>query len=226
MKQTKNLCQLFLLMIIMLAWSCSKSSTSKSVEVFSYNDTVQTLPSPKSKHELPSELAYGKIIPPVFPDSMKIERNLLSQVASYNSAMLHGDIATCKKYLYPDAFEYCKKFYPGFPDEDVINEFFKGTSGDMQEALLKWQEMGVDFNIVVSNLERKIISGDDIIIVFNVSSNQCSESVYIHSTEADKTIGISQNGGTNWWFMSNHDDLPTILAMHYGQDVINAVMDY
>lgn len=205
--------------------SCGNLSNSK-LEVIIYNDTIQIEPSPKSKHDLPQGLAYGKIIPPVFPDSMKAERNLLSQVASYNSALLHGDVNTCKKYLYPDAFKYCRKYYPGFPDEEVMNEFFKDTSGDLQNALIKWQEMGVDLNIVVSNLERKIICGNDIIIVFNVLSNQCSDNVYIHTTDEDKTIGISQNGGKNFWFMNNHDDLPTILAMHYPQEVINAVMGY
>lgn len=225
MVKLRYLATFVMMAFIILLYSCS-TSTSNKVEVIEYNDSIQIVPSPKSKHDLPPQLAYGKIIPPTFPDSMKVERNMLSQVASYNSALLHGDINTCRKYLYPDAFKYCREFYPGFPDDEVINEFFKDTTGGLQEALVKWQDMGVEFNIVVSNLERKVIYGDDIIIVFNVTSNQCSDSIYIHSTAEDKTIAISQNGGKNWWFMSNHDDLPTILAMHYNQDVINAVMDY
>lgn len=217
----------YILAAILFVTICScGNNTSDKLEVITYNDTMQIIPSPKSKMELPEGLAYGKIISPTFPDSMKVECNMLSQVASYNSALLHGDINTCKKYLYPDAFEYCKKFYPGFTDEEVMDDFFKITSEDFKEVLEKWQEMGVDVNFVVTNLERKIIFNNDIIIVFNISSNQCSDNVFIHSTDKDKAIGISQNGGTNWWFMSNHDDLPTILSMHYNQEIVNAVMDY
>ena len=176
--------------------------------------------------ELPKGLKYGKVLCPEFPDSMKIENNLLRQVASYNSALLHGDVKTCGSYLYPDAFEYCKKYYPNFPDKEVMKEFFKDMSGNLQETLKNWKKNGVNFQIIVYNLEKKITYDSDVIIVFNVTSNMCSDNVYIHSVEMDKTIGISQNGGTNFWVMNNHEDLPSILSMHYPQEVVNAVMGY
>lgn len=176
--------------------------------------------------ELPEGMEYGKIIPPEFPDSMKAERNLLVQVAAYNSALLHGDVQSCAKYLYPDAFEYCRKYYPDFPDEEVMKEFFKDASGELKDMVAAWQRHGIDIQIVVCDFLRKVTYKDDIIIVFNVSTNFYSEEVYTHSTQIDKTIGISQNGGKNWWFMDDHEDLPTILSMHYNQDVVNAVMGY
>lgn len=214
------------LLVSLALFSCTQNTNHNEIEVIEYTDTPTVIASPKSKMKLPEGLKYGKIITQVFPDSMKIENNLLSQVATYNSALLHGDVNTCGKYLYPDAFEYCRKYYPNFPDEDVMKEFFKDMSGDMQEALKTWERNGVDFKIIVYNLEKKILYNNDVIIVFNVTSNMCSEDVYIHSTDLDKTIGISQNGGKNFWFMNNHEDLPTILSMHYPQNVINAVMGY
>jgi hypothetical protein len=39
-------------------------------------------------------------------------------------------------------------------------------------------------------------------------------------------IGISQNGGVNWWFIAENEDTPTILKMRYTQDVVNKVMGY
>ena len=216
--------------MIMIIQSCSYSGSSNSdssnVTTVVYTDSINLDKSPKGKKTLPEGLAYGKIIPPSFPDSMKVENNLLSQVATYNSALMHGDVNTCSSFLYPDAFEYCRKYYPDFPDEEVIKEFFKDISGGLQEALKTWTKMGVEPQIVVTNIERKIVYKDDIIVVFNVSLNMCSDDVFIHSTDLDKTIGISHNKGKNWWFMNNHEDLPTILKKRYNQDVVNEVMGY
>ncbi len=142
-------------LIVCLAFiSCSQNKNNSEFEVTEYTDVPTIIDSPKSKLDLPDGLKYGKIVTPIFPDSMKIENNLLRQVAAYNSALLHGDVNTCGKYLYPVAFEYCKKYYPNFPDEEVMKEFFKDMSGDMQEALKTWEQNGVDFKIIVYNLSR------------------------------------------------------------------------
>lgn len=223
-----NLVESFLrfLFLSLIFMSCSQTIGSNELEIIQYDCTPMIEQSPYSKRELPKDLEYGKVLQPVFPDSMKIEQNLFRQMDTYNSAMLHGDVNTCGKYLYPDAFDYCRKFYPDFSDEEVMREFFKDISGEMVNALHICAKNGIDFQIVVYNLERKIKYKGDVIIVFNVTSNICSEDVFSYSTKLDKTIGISQNGGTNFWFMNNHEDLPTILGIRYPQTVVNAVMDY
>lgn len=221
---SKNIMLMIPIVVALSLVACKQETKGLRVEEYSAVPTI--VESPISKKELPSNLQYGKILSPVFPDSMRAESNLLRQVASYNSALLHGDINTCSKYLYPDAFKYCKRFYPDYPDEEIIKDFFKSESEDLKESLSKWAKQGIDVQIIVSNFERKIEFQDDIIITFNVTTNLCSDEVYIHFAESEKTIGISHNNGTNWWFMNNHDDLPAILAMHYPQEVINAVMNY
>lgn len=195
------------------------------VIVFYYDKPIEIVPSPKHKLELPKELRYGKIVAPIFPDSCVAENNMMRQVRTYNSALLHGDTRTCGKFLYPDAFTYCRRYYPGFSDEKVM-ELFCALSEDARRALKVWSENGINVEMIVANLERKVIVGDDVIIVFNMTSNQCSEDVFIHYPDMDKTIGISRSKGRNWWFMAEHDDLPTILSMHYQDEVVNAVMGY
>ena len=97
----------------------------------------------------------------------------------------------------------------------------------MQSICRRCAEEGIDLYIVVPNLIRKVESGDnDIIIVFNTISNVCSENVYTHFKEMSHDIGISQNGGINWWFLTENEDTPTILKMHYSQEVVNKVMGY
>lgn len=219
---------IYLLFIVGVFYSCSVS-TKNTPSVFVYHDSIRVSPSPKEPIELINTqpmLAFGKIEQIVFTDSMKAERNLISQISAYNSAILHGDINTCASYLYPDAVKYMRHYYSGFNDDEILAEMFKEISGDMQKAFRKLEENGVCLNIVVPNFVRRVEVDSDIIIVFNTTSNICSETVFTHFKEMNHQIGISQNGGVNWWFIAENEDTPTILKMRYTQDVVNKVMGY
>lgn len=210
-------------------YSCSTSTTNQSIIVTQYADTMCISPSPNEPLPLLEKqpyLAFGRIEPATFPDSLKVEQNLISQIAAYNSALLHGDVLTCRSYIYPDAIKYCKKYYKGLSDDEVIQQLMKDVSGDLQEMITVCENNGIEVSIVNPNLLRKIQFGNDIIIVFNTTTNFCSEYVYTYSKEMSHDIGVSQNGGVNWWFFTENEDTPTILKMHYSQEIVNKVMGY
>ena len=214
---------------LIISISCTNhNSSSISIEPieFLYNDSPNIIDSPTGNQELRYGLKYGKIIPPSFPDSMKMEKNLLTQIAAYNSALIHGDFNTCSKYLYPAAFEYYKRYYPNFPDDEIIEKIFAANAKELQEIFKSWKSKNIEYQLVVYNFEKKITYGDNIIIIFNITSNISSEKVFLHLEDLDKTIGISHNNGVNWWFMNNHEDLPTILGKNYPSEVVNAIMGY
>lgn len=212
--------------IVCLLFSCANK---EKVLVKNYSDDFKIIDSPNKPLQLLEQqpyLSFGKIEQPFFPDSMKVEQNLISQITAYNSAMLHGDIKTCMGYFYPDALNYCKKYYAGLSDIEVFEEMMKDMSDQLQEMITVCEARGIEVSIVVPNLVRKVQYGNDVIIVYNTTTNFCSEYVYTYNKEMGHDIGVSKNGGVNWSFFTENEDTPTILKMHYPQEVVNKIMGY
>lgn len=224
---------LLVVCLLILQWgmiSCNGVNKAKSsIEIYEYHDTVAITPSPKSK--TPDELFNGKVHLALgkiqnYEGQDKIEKNLLSQIATYNSALLHGDKQNCVKYLYKDAIVYFRKYYHGFSDETITDEFFKSISQSYIEQLNRFSEHGIEFSMVIPNLIRKIKQGDNVFIVFNITSNVCGKNLYTHFPDYDQTLGISHNGGKNWSFITINEDTPNILRVSNSEDIIDAVMGY
>ena len=224
---------LLVICLFILQWgmnSCNGVSKSLgSLDIYEYQDTVVIIPSPKSK--TPDQLFNGKVRLALgkiqnYEGQDKIEKNLLSQIATYNSALMHGDKQNCVNYLYKDAIVYFRKYYHGFSDEAITDEFFKSISQSYIEQLNRFSEHGIEFSMVIPNLTRKIKQGDNVFIVFNITSNVCSESLYTHFLDYDQTLGISHNGGKNWCFITINEDTPNILRIRNSEEIIDAVMGY
>lgn len=224
---------LLVICLFILQWgitSCNGVGNAQApLENYEYKDTVVIISSPKYK--TPDQLFNGKVRLALgkiqnYEGQDKIEKNLLSQIATYNSALMHGDKQNCVKYLYKDAIVYFRKYYHGFSDDAITDEFFKSISQSYIEQLNRFGEHGIEFSMVVPNLIRKIKQGDNVFIVFNITSNVCSESLYTHFSDYDQTLGISHNGGKNWCFITINEDTPNILRISNSEDIIDAVMGY
>jgi len=183
------------------------------------------------RKDLPPGYAFGKVEP--YQGKDRVESNLISQINTYNSALLMGDIDNAKLYLYPDAIKYYKKFYPSnLSLDDIANNLFKEISEAAIELEKAWQKYGVDVDILVSGIERKIELGDTKIFVFSFTTlfymENAEEEKYFHSTTEndDLTVGISFNGGRNWYFIALNDETPNILRLRLAQSVVNEVMGY
>lgn len=224
---------LVVICLFILQWgitSCNGGGNVQApLEIYEYKDTVVIIPSPKNK--TPDQLFNGKVRLALgkiqnYEGKDKIEKNLLSQIATYNSALMHGDKQNCVKYLYKDAIVYFRKYYHGFSDEAITDEFFKSISRSYVEQLNRFSEHGIEFSMVIPNLTRKIKKGDNVFIVFNITSNVCGESLYTHFPDYDQTLGISHNGGKNWCFITINEDTPNILRISNSEAIIDAVMGY
>ena len=197
--------------------------------VTNYDKSLKTIKSPNEPKPLLEQqpyLSFGKLEQASFPASMKVEQNLMSQISAYNSAILHGDIETCRSYIYPDALKYIKKYYNGLSDNEAFNQYMKDFSGQLQNMIKTCEKNGIEVSLVVPSLVRKVQIGTDIIIVYNTTTNFCSEYVYTYNNEFGHDIGISHNDGVNWYFFNENEDAPTILKMHYSQEVVNTIMGY
>ena len=220
-------------LLILFQWiifSCTNLNNKEiTLEIHEYHDSVKIIPSPQiiNSDEISKDksvLVPGKI--QNYEGQDKTEKNLLSQIATYNSALIHGDKQNCVKYLYKDAIVYFRKYYHGFSDEAITDEFFKSIYRSYVEQLNRFSEHGIEFSMVIPNLTRKIKQGENIFIVFNITSNVCSESLYTHFPDYDQTLGISHNGGKNWCFITINEDTPNILRISNSEDIIDAVMGY
>lgn len=201
--------------------SCSGTSESKIIcEEFNAEPTIKMC---NSKKELSDGAYLGEVI--AYQGKNKIEMNMLSQMKSYNSALVRGDYDNACHYLYPDAVKYFKRFYVGESDDNIMRHFFSCVTKDMVQTINNYENHGINIDIVVSRIIRKVTQGDNIIYVFEVVSNLTSPKLQIH-TNPNQTIAISTNSGKNWTFNDINEDTPNILRISYSNDVVDAVMGY
>ncbi|MCL2858807.1 MAG: hypothetical protein FWF42_03855 [Streptococcaceae bacterium] len=161
-----------------------------------------------------------------FEGRNQVEKNMLSQIMTYNSALLVGDISNARKYVYQDAITYYKRFYPTVvPDERVLSDFFKIFSNDYIASMNTYREHGIDVNIIPTNIQRQVTFGNSIIIVFDIVSMMTDGNTPIYS-DSETSIGISLNNGKNWSFLTLMEEVPNILRMRFNERIVNEVMGY
>lgn len=223
MKLISSICSVVFVFCLSSCTGISTSESSNSVSVITYEDSVIITPSETKPRELKDGYAYGKIEPCIH--SEKAEQNLIKQSYSYNHALLVGDTQNCKRYMWPKAITYYRKYYHDLTNDQIMDEFFKAISDDYVDMVRKARHQGIEFEIVISNLDKKITYNNYTFIVFNVSSNFIMENLTAHSTSFDKTLGISENDGKNWWIIAINEETPNILS-EFPQEVINEIMGY
>ncbi|MBR5957059.1 MAG: hypothetical protein IKZ99_01705 [Salinivirgaceae bacterium] len=198
------------------------SSTNNVAAIENYNYVVNIKPCSSDKM-IPQGFSLGEVLEYTGVDDT--EQNMLRQFRSYNSALLRGDVANAKTYQYPDAIQYFKKFYPGYNDDMVLNEFFKAASGEMISGIQRYRDHGIDIELVVGRMKRKITYGQSIFYVFEIYSNIKNEKLQLHTTP-DETVAVSFDNGHVWTFNAVNDDTPHILRLRYPNNVVNMVMGY
>jgi monomeric isocitrate dehydrogenase len=137
---------------------------------------------------------------------------------------LLGDKHVFLKFLYKDAIIYYRSYYNTLSDEAISERMFKSLSQSYNEQINRFQRHGIEFSMVIPSLIRKVKQGNNIFIVFNITSNLCSESLYTHFADYEQFLGISHNNGQNWSFIEMNNDAINILRISNDEEVINAVL--
>lgn len=177
----------------------------------------------QEKPPLPDGWEYGKISE--VQGSDKTEINLLSQLNTYNKALLRGDIDNAKIYLYSDAIRYFRKYYINMRDDDIVDEFFKDASDVYLAIRQTFEEKGVLVDIFPIGINKKISDGNNLLYLIDISTTVYNEKISIY-TSPETIIGISINQGRNWTFITRNSDSPNILRFRFKENVINQVMEY
>lgn len=155
----------------------------------------------------------------------KAEKNMISQMNTYNQALFRGDIDNASLYIYPDVIKYCKKYYPELSDRAIIRTLYKDMSEIYHTLKTTYDEKGIDYNIIVSNITNRVTDKEYMIITFEVVGILTQGEKCLHDTP-ETNIGISYNKGKNWTFLALNDDVPNILRMKFNEEIINKIMNY
>lgn len=207
---------------LLITIGCTNFSQADKVEVELFNDSI-TIIECKSEKQLPPELFLGQVMD--CKGHSKEEDNMLSQFRSYQNALKRGDIDNAMLYQYPDAAKYFKKYYPGESDNDVMRKLFEDMSMELIEQIKRFESHGVELNVAVSRLVRKVSQGSNIFYVFEIVPNMINENLQLHSTPG-LTLAVSTNGGKNWTFNAMNEDTPNILRISYSNEIVDKVMGY
>lgn len=201
---------------------CGNSNLRSNIVLEEFDDSVSVIEC-KTDKMIPSGFAPGQVVD--YQGSNKEEENMLSQFRTYNNALLRGDIDNAIHYQYQDAVKYFKKYYPGESDDNVLRRLFEDVSKQTIELVNRYESHGIDFNIVVSRLIRKVCQGDNIFYVFEIVTNLVNDNLQLHTTP-DLTLAVSTNNGENWTFNAMNDDTPNILRISFSDEIVDRIMGY
>jgi hypothetical protein len=225
----KTLKALLIVLVSTALYNCGQMNNRKvaavdtdSVVEVEYNDEV-TINECVSDKKIPNGLTLGEVVE--YIGKNKEEVNMLNQFKSYHKALLRGDIDNAIHYQYQDAAKYFRKYYPGNSDDNVMRKIFEDLSMKTIEEVKRFESHGVELNIVVSRVIRKVSQGDNIFYVFEIVSNMTNEKLQLHTTP-DLTLGVSTNRGRNWTFNAMNEDTPNILRISFPYKIVDMVMGY
>lgn len=211
-----------LVTIHLLLSGCSNTQVKSETLLEEFNDSVSVIEC-KTDKIIPADYSLGQVVD--YKGRNKEEENMLSQFRSYNKALLRGDIGNAIHYQYPDAAKYFKKYYPGESEDGVMRRLFEDLSMQTIEQVKRFESHGVELNIAVSRLVRKVSQGNNIFYVFEIVSNMVNENLQLYTTP-DLTLAVSTNNGKNWTFNAMNDDTPNILRISYSDEIVDKVMGY
>ena len=106
-----------------------------------------------------------------------------------------------------------------------MRKLFEDLSMQTIEHVKRFESHGIEINIVVSRLIRKVSQGENIFYVFEIVSNMVNDNLQLHTTP-DLTLAVSSNSGKNWTFNAMNEDTPNILRISYSNDIVDKVMGY
>lgn len=194
----------------------------EDLKVTVYKDTAVVIPSPETKN-VPAGAELGKI--KAYKAKNKLEQNMLSQYADFQSACLLGSYGAVSKYLYPDAISYYRKDFPNMSEDEIKAEFARQMS-QASSAVDQLASQGFKYESVVPYITKKVQYGKDLFLVYDVVTNIYNETFYTHVSEYQSAFAHSSDGGKNWTFWVENGETANVLSLSFPDEVANEVASY
>ena len=126
----------YVLLLTLLIVSCNSNQQKSS-------SSNKETPQLSTAQDSVPEGWYNETLTP-YTGKDKAEKNMISQMNTYNQALLRGDINNASLYIYPDVIKYCKKYYPELSDRAIIQTLYK----DMSEMYHTLKTHRTPFNLL------------------------------------------------------------------------------
>lgn len=207
----------YVLLLVLVIFSCNTNQQKPS------SSDKESSQITTSQDSLP-EGWYNETLTP-YTGKDRAEKNMISQMNTYNNALFKGDINNASLYIYPDGIKYYRRYYPELSDKAIIQTIYKDVSKMYQTLKTTYDKKDIDYSIIVSNITSRVVDKEYIIITFEVVGVLTQGEKCIHDTP-ETNIGISYNKGKNWTFLALNDDVPNILRMKFNEEIINKIMNY
>ncbi len=221
-----------LIIAVSLLVICSCDQQAKSSVAISKEQATMVSSSSDDKQgkesDVPSGMVLGK--PQEYRPSDKREQNMVSQINSYIRAILVADTKNLRYYMFEDAFDYYRKYYPEVSEAE-LNEAFFAFARQAAERKREYQKHQIEIGMVVEKINRKVEHKGALLYVFTltgymtgiVKSTGKEKSFY---TPGSETLAISLDGGRTWKFLDIMEETPNILRMRFPGSVVDRVMGY
>lgn len=178
------------------------------------------------EEKLPQGFYYGGI--EEYKASNKMEENLISQFNTYIDAVFSADDENILHYIWGKVIDYQQSLYPSLSKIEIENLLLTDIKKYIFKIYNQINNKEIDFNIYVTDIEQMYIIDHDIICIFfiqdQIKLNTNDEKSSSILSDKDKNIGISEDNGKTWQFLSYNKDTKDILKLYFNENFINQIL--
>lgn len=175
----------------------------------------------KTDKIIPEDYFPGKVVE--FTGNNEEEMKMLSQFKSFYQNLLQGDIDKAIYSMNSDAIKYFLGDQPQGYDFKQMQKHLESISTSMIEQKKRFASHGVEIEIVVSRIIRKVSKKDIIFYVFETVNNFFNEHLQLHTTP-DLVLAISTSKGEKWSFVAINNKTDSFLKKYFPSVIIDKVM--
>lgn len=174
-------------------------------------------------------IAMPKIDTPVNRDrdiaqmsNSQIDQNMKDQLNQYQNALMSGDIDLAYTFFYSKAMDYLKS---EFPNENIDENYIKEKVLKLGYEMIKSmnEKANTNFKYLVKDVACRYSQNNILIYLINTSLDGTVNGV--NRTVPTKTVGISEDKGKSWKFLTQDEETKPMLTKEFGLEMANRIMN-
>lgn len=155
-------------------------------------------------------------------DDQAADRNMKEQLNQYQNAVMSGNIDLAYTFFYPKVLEYLRREYPS---ENIDEYYIKDKVIKVGYEIIKKlnERDSADLRYLVKDVVCRFNSNNTLIYLINTSMDGTVNGE--PKTVPTKTVGISNDNGKTWKFLTQGEETQPILTEEFGLTIANQIMN-